>query len=334
MARRVAARACERQPRRAQRGERVVGDLAGPDEIPQRLLHLLGLERDVGEQVGEEARGGEQAVAEEVVLGFRGRVRATRTRSAHPADRLGVVAEVQRDAAGRAAERAGSHPDDLARRAELIHPRRRVRAEAARQHVALPHLGGQREPLQRHEHLAQPVDPSARGRMAVDALPGGQERRQRALVGRLDLLAQRRERGAPQAPQDLGVTPLRLARTAAGPQLAANDLPVALQPLQDRSRIDLVARAQLVGRERPVRACIARCERRERIGHVGDERLGQPARRDRAERVAVQAGVVGGDPALLAADPQRDRAALGQERLDHRVGVDPGERRGRGSRSS
>ena len=66
----------------------------------------------------------------------------------------------------------------------------RVGAGAARQHVALPDLDGQRETLQRHEHLAQPVDPGAGGGVAVDALPGGQERGEASLVGGLDLLAQ------------------------------------------------------------------------------------------------------------------------------------------------
>ena len=59
----------------------------------------------------------------------------------------------------------------------------------------------------------------------------------------------------------------------------------------------------------------------ERVGDVGREGLGQPARRDGAERVAVQAGVVGRDPALLAADAQAHRAALGCQRVEHRVGL-------------
>ena len=104
----------------------------------------------------------------------------------------------------------GADPDDLAGRAQLVEPRRRVGAGAARQHVALPHVGGQREALQRDEHLAQAVDPGARRGVAVDALPGRQERRERALVGRLDLLAQHGERRAAQAAQDLGVAPLAL----------------------------------------------------------------------------------------------------------------------------
>ncbi len=44
--------------------------------------------------------------------------------------------------------------------------------------------------------------------MAVHALPGGQEAGQLALLGRLDLLAQDGQRGAAQAAQHLGITPL------------------------------------------------------------------------------------------------------------------------------
>ena len=72
--------------------------------------------------------------------------------------------------------------------------------------------------------------PGARGGMAVDALPGGQEARQRTLVGRLDLLAQHRERRAAQPAQHLGVAPLALG--AAGPQLAADELAGALELAQ------------------------------------------------------------------------------------------------------
>ena len=46
--------------------------------------------------------------------------------------------------------------------------------------------------------------------MPVDALPGRQEAGEAPLVGGLDLLAQRGERGAPQPPQNLDVAPLAL----------------------------------------------------------------------------------------------------------------------------
>ena len=48
-------------------------------------------------------------------------------------------------------------------------------------------------------------------------------------------------------------------------------------------------------------------------GHVGDEGVGQAGGRHDAERVAEQAGVLGGGPAQLAADAQPHRAALARE---------------------
>ena len=161
--------------------------------------------------------------------------------------------------------------------------------------------------------------PGAGRGMAVDALPARQERRERALVGGLDLLAQHGEGGAAQAPEHLGVAPLALA--AAGPQLPAHEVSASLERLQRARRVDAVAVAQLGGRERPVRARVAGGDLLERALDVFEERLGQAAGRDGAERVAIEAGVVGGDPARLAADAQRDRAAFALERLQHPVGV-------------
>ncbi|HVW16608.1 MAG TPA: DEAD/DEAH box helicase, partial [Solirubrobacteraceae bacterium] len=69
-------------------------------------------------------------------------------------------------------------------------------------------------------------------------------------------------------------------------------LQVGLDLLQ-RAAGGAVAHAQLLGLKRPVRAGVAGDEARQRVGDVGQERVGQPARRHDAERVAVQAGVVG-----------------------------------------
>ncbi len=120
------------------------------------------------------------------------------------------------------AQRTGADPHDLARSAQLIDPRRRIRADASREDVALPHLGRHGQPLERHQHLAQAVDPGAGRRMAVDALPGGEEARQRAVVDRLYLLAQNGQRGPAQAPQHLGVAPF--ARRPARSQLTPDEV--------------------------------------------------------------------------------------------------------------
>jgi hypothetical protein len=149
--------------------------------------------------------------------------------------------------------------------------------------------------------------------MPVDAVPARREARERALVDRLDLMAQGGQRGAPQPAQHLGVAPLALR--AAGTQLAAHKLAGALQPRQHGREVEPVAVAQHAALERAVGARPAAHEPLHRVGHVVEEGGRKPARRDRAERVAIQAGVLARDPALLAGDAQRDRAALGAEPL-------------------
>ena len=63
----------------------------------------------------------------------------------------------------------------------------------------------------------------------------------------------------------------------------------------------------------------------QRAGHVREKRLGQPAGRHDAERVAVEPGLVGGDEALLAADAHADGAPFALELAQQPVGVDAGE---------
>ena len=208
------APARERQARRAQRRPCVVRRPRPPRRDPTAPRAAPRPEVELGEQVGEEARALRQAAR----AGARARGRPAATalrrasaRGAQPAAPISgrVLAEVERDAPG-APERARADPHELAARAQAVEPGLRVGAGAPRQHVALPDLGGQREALQRHEHLAQAVDPGAGAGVAVHALPRGQEGGEAPLVGRLDLLAQRRQRRAAQAPQHLDVAPLAL----------------------------------------------------------------------------------------------------------------------------
>ena len=67
----------------------------------------------------------------------------------------------------------------------------------------------------------------------------------------------------------------------------------------------------------PVGARVAACQPRERLVDLLEEGGRQAAGRHRAERVAVEAGVLGGDPALLAADPHAHGAALALELAEH-----------------
>ena len=163
--------------------------------------------------------------------------------------------------------------------------------------------------------------PAPDGGMAVDPLPGGQEARQLPRLGGLDLLAQDGQRGAAQAAQHLGVTPLALG--AAGAQLAADQVAGALELAQRRGGVDPVARAHVGGGERAVGGGVAAQQPAQRVGHVLQERRRQPARGRGAQRVAVQARVGGVDPALLAVDAHPGGAALAAQVGEHRRGIQP-----------
>ncbi len=226
--------------------------------------------------------------------------RAARPRARRTCDLAehgGVLAEVEGDAV-----EAGADPDDLAARAERVEVLGPVAGHAPRQQLGLPQRDGQRQRLQRDERLAQ-------RRAAVDPVPRRQEARERLLLDRLDLAAQRRERRAPQAAQHVGVAPLALG--AARAKLAAHEQLVALELGEHRRRRrGRSARSPraVVNGPRPLRE--AQDELAQRLRPALEEHVGQARRRHHAERVAVAAGVLGGDQALLARDPhERPRAA-------------------------
>ena len=215
----------------AQRREGVVGDLAGPGEVPERRVQLLALDVELRHQVEPERGRGAEPLADRVVdlaLGtLELRVRRRR------AGEVDVLAEVERDAAGRAPSAPGADPDDLAAGGQLVEPGRAVGAEPARQHVALPDLRGQRHALQRDQRLAQAIGAGAGGPVRVDVLPGGQEAGELGRIDRLGLLAQRGDARAAHPAQDVGVAPLALG--SAREELAADELAGALELLAARA---------------------------------------------------------------------------------------------------
>ena len=143
-------------------------------------------------------------------------------RSGHLAERGGVLAEVDGHAVG-----PSTHPHDLAARAERVELLGPVSRDAARQKLGLPQGHGKRQSLQGYQSFAKRSP-------AIDAVPRGQEARQRRLLDRLDLLAERGKRGAAQPAQDVGVAPLAL--DAAGAKLAADQQLLSLQRSEDRRR--------------------------------------------------------------------------------------------------
>ena len=228
----------------AQRRPGVVGDLPRPHEVPESHAQGLCGGVQLGQQVGEEAGPLCQAGAQELVLGAARRRCASARGAPGTAGRSTVRRHGSRSRPARSARRGpGPDPHELAARAEAVEPGLRVGAGATREHVALPDLDRQRQTLQPRQHLPQPVDPCAGRGVAVDSLPGGQEGRERAPVGGLDLLAQGRQGG----PAERRRTSTSHHRGRCRPaKLAADRAARALELAQDRARVDAVAVAQLL----------------------------------------------------------------------------------------
>ena len=181
------------------------------------------------------------------------------------AERGSVLAEVDGDAI-----KAGTDPHDLARRAKLIELSRVEAGYASWEHIRFPQRHRQRESLQWNERLAQ-------RRAAVDPVPVRQETAERDLLRRLDLFAQRGERRAAEPPQHIRVAPFPFR--AARPQLAAHELLLTLELMQQRLDVASEALVRLRGRERTASARIPQDELLECIGCTLEKDLGQPARR-------------------------------------------------------
>ena len=103
-------------------------------------------------------------------------------------------------------------------------------------------------------------------------MPVREEASERRLLGRLDLAAERRERRAPQPAQHVRIAPLAL--DAAWPELAADELLLALELAQQLVDVDAEPLVRLRRRERPAPARIPNDELSQRIGPALEERLG------------------------------------------------------------
>ena len=200
----------------------------------------------------------------------------------------------------------------------LVEPGRAVGAEAPRQHVPLPDLRAQGDALKRHERLPQTVGARTRWAVGVHVLPARKEASQLARLDRLGLGSKVREACAPEAAQHVGVAPFALG--SAGEQLTPYELANAFELAERRGGIHAVARSGLLGREGAVGARVAAHERRHGLRDPLQERIRQPRRWRNAERIAVERGVLGRDPALLAPDAHSRRSPLAFELLEHRRG--------------
>ena len=278
-------------------------------------MELLGRALQL-EQVEPEARALREALADRVVDLALGTVelRVCRRRPGEP----DVLAEVEGDLAVAAAQRPGADPDELAAGAELVQPGRAVGAEPAGQHVALPGLRGQRDPLERDQRLAQPVGPAPERPWASTFCQLGRKRASSrwsvastSWRSRARLARRSRRRTSASHHSRAG---------SAGQQLAADHVARSLQLLQGGARVDAVAVRQLPGRERHVCRGVAPDQGDEGVLDRLQEALRQAGRRRHPEGVAVEARVLGGDVALLTGDPHHGRAALLDQLLEHRRG--------------
>ena len=181
-------------------------------------------------------------------------------RSRDAAERRCVLAEIEGDAVG-----SGADPDHLTRRTEGVELLRAVAVHAAGQHLSLPQWHRKRQRLEGHQRLAQ------RG-AAADAVPRGQEAGERLLLDRLNLLAERRERRAPETAQNIGITPLALAPP--GSQLAADEQLLVLERGEDVGDVAPEVLAGGRGRERPATLRVAQDKPAQRVGAALEKRIG------------------------------------------------------------
>ncbi len=276
----AAARALPAQG--AQRRDRVVGDLAGPDQVPQRIQDLaVGAAPGCRRQRPVEARPALAEVLADPVVELADRPLHAIGR----ADRAQDIAARpdQHDPAVVAAEAAPPHPGDLAHRAQLVEQARLVAGDAGRQHVALQH--GRRD-----GHAGQLVDDlgqalqrgrspewrhvRAGARHRHDALPGRQEPGERRRIDRLDLAAQPGQRAAAQDAQHVRVAPLALGATR--PELATQQgarREQALQGVLDDADRQAQPTRRLGRQERAVGPGVARQQALQRALDRAQERI-------------------------------------------------------------
>ena len=261
----------------------------------------------------------------------------------------------ERDPAVVAAEAAAPHPGDLAHRAELVEQPRLVARDAGRQDVALQH--GRRD--RRRRPAGRRPRPGARARpcrgTAAASAPGPatgatpcQAGRNRPSAPGSTGSTSRRSRASDRRRSSRSTSGSHHSRSAPpGRNSPRSSEPAREQPLErvlDDADRQAPAARRLGRQERPVGPRPAGEQALERARRPA--RGTPPGRRPAAvtpDAVAVARDVLDRDPALLAGDPDADRAPgrgeLGQPRLrDGRAadgpGADLGRRTGRPSRRS
>ncbi len=272
-----------------QRGQRVVGDLAGPHEVPQRgeELGVRSTRRRAAELVPE--RG---AVTAEVLPDRRVHqpVRAfllgrTTGSSGSPDHDGELVAEAEAQPAVGGSEGTGADPHDVAARAQVVEIAAAIAEHASRQHVPFERGSDERCSLEQAERLDESIEAAPVG---GDAMPGGQESCQGLLLDGLDLAAQRGQRSPAELAQHLHVAPLALQPVRA--ELAPHQALLRLEGGQGAEhplRSELEAASGGLGQERTMGAGVPADELLERAG----DRIGEGDRQpDRDRRIRARPG--------------------------------------------
>ncbi len=297
----------------AQGRERVVRDLAGPDQVPQCVEHVpvraAACRRvELAVEGGAPCRRGTRGSRHGEAAG-RGRPRrraGPRRATERPASRPAGTARSRPSSRPRLPRR---HPGDLAERPELIEEPRLVAGDARRQHIALqrpmPASGRPRAgPPPRRGVRARPglgSGPAARSEAGThDALPGRQEPRERRALDGFHLAPQAGQRPAPEGAKHFGIAPLALR--AAGPELAEEKRPAMPPAARARQRRSRAPAAPTARPARPSRnGPWVRAQRASRppSGSRDSPRnaIGVPGGGWAPVRIAVAAGVLHRDPA-------------------------------------
>src|SRR5688572_26455581 len=242
---------CGRAYEPAQRLERVVRHLAGPDEIPQRLEHLGG---EPATEPAEQLREEERAARPEQVADLLMR-RAARSLVARLGQEREVLGEEDPDLAVMRAARTTAHPHRGSGREERIEVALLVPAHARGEDARLEIGGWDERTLELRDRIEESALTGAR---RLEAVPGGREPRERGLLDGLDLAAKARERALPKRAQDAGIDPLEAA--PAGPELAFDGrrrVGQLAQRIHNQARRYAEADRELRGAERTVRPRVA-----------------------------------------------------------------------------
>ncbi len=194
------ARRLATRQHRPQRRQRIVGDLSGPHEVPQRCQQL-----DIGRVDGRSAQLIPEAGAVRTQVGANGVVQGPvgrLCRLQRGIDRGELIGEVQTDPAVARTDCTAADPDHIAGRTQLVEVWGAVAAQPRRQQLGLQRRGHQCRTLQLSQRLDQRIETTT---FAGDAVPGLDEPGVRLRLDRFDLSAQHRQRTASELTQHVDI---------------------------------------------------------------------------------------------------------------------------------